>query len=89
MECKDIPERFTIRTVSPHLPDDKPGELKDIKDKLTKNWPNLYVKKNEEIPNHLEIWKHIWKQHGMHTIPNYPHFYFGANTILYKLFRDI
>ncbi|MFQ6658761.1 hypothetical protein Gotur_027884 [Gossypium turneri] len=24
MECKDIPERFTIRTVSPHLPDDKP-----------------------------------------------------------------
>ncbi|MFQ6622927.1 hypothetical protein Gotur_002283 [Gossypium turneri] len=24
MQCKDIPERFTIRTVSPHLPDEKP-----------------------------------------------------------------
>ncbi|KAG8480763.1 hypothetical protein CXB51_025427 [Gossypium anomalum] len=110
MECKDIPERFTIRTVSPHLPDDKPVspycddftrteikptsgnlleetkycfssiasscihdipttcfshlttfffffiiKLVDIKDNLTKNWPNLYVKKNEEIPNHLEF----------------------------------
>ncbi|MFQ6622928.1 hypothetical protein Gotur_002283 [Gossypium turneri] len=83
MQCKDIPERFTIRTVSPHLPDEKPVELKDIKDNLTKNWPNLYVKKMKKSPTI------IWKQHGMCTIPNYPHFYFRANMILYKLFCDI
>ncbi|KAK5794899.1 hypothetical protein PVK06_036151 [Gossypium arboreum] len=111
MDCKDIPERFTIRTVSPHLPDDKSvspycddftcTEIKPTSANLleetkycfssiassynlTKNWPNLYVKKNEEIPNHLEFWKQIWKQHGMCTIPNDPYFYFGANMILYK-----